>query len=725
MPKAIQADRQLELTTPLGADVLLPRRMTGVERLSRAFEYRLELLSTDPGIDFSAILGERASLRLSLAGGKDERFFHGVMTDFEQMDSSDKRYARYEMTLRPWLWFLTRTSDCRIFQAQTVPEIVAAVFQELGFSDFEDRLTETYSKREYCVQYRETDFDFVSRLLEEEGIYYFFEHEEDLHTMILADDNHGLDSLGSIPYTFDANRGQGQQPERIFGWRLQQQLQPVQYVLNDYDFKAPKKSLLSPSAHERSHAGAEYEIYDYPGRYQVSGDGEHYSRRRIEELQARFERVTGSSNVRILRAGALFDLSQHPRDDQNKTFLVTDIEYQLASNAFEMGSGSDAEETYACRITALDAQQPFRPERLTPRPVVRGPQTAVVTGPSGDEIHTDEHGRVKCQFHWDRYGKRDENSSCWIRVSQAWAGKEWGAMALPRIGQEVIVNFLEGDPDRPIITGRVYNGEQKPPFTLPENKTQSGIKTRSTPDGAADNRNEIRFEDKKGDEQLFIHAEKDRDIEVKNDETHWVGNDRSKTIDGDETSHIKGKRTETVDKDETITVTGSRKKTVLQDETTTITGNQTHTVTGNQTNTIVGNQTHTITGNKTDTITGASTQTATGPISITTAATMMLTAGVSYTLSCPKKTQLDAVDDNIGVLTYSAFATSFSAAGLSMSSTGVSIGVTVTDISSTAYSVGATGVDVSATGIELSKTGVEIETVDAVKMTLAGVVIVN
>ena len=709
MPKAIQADRQLELTTPLGADVLLPRRMTGVERLSRAFEYRLELLSTDPGIDFSAILGERASLRLSLAGGKDERFFHGVMTDFEQMDSSDKRYARYEMTLRPWLWFLTRTSDCRIFQEQTVPEIVAAVFQELGFSDFEDRLTETYSKREYCVQYRETDFDFVSRLLEEEGIYYFFEHEEDLHTMILADDNHGLDSLGSIPYSFDANRGQGQQPERIFGWRLQQQLQPVQYVLNDYDFKAPKKSLLSPSAQERSHAGAEYEIYDYPGRYQVSGDGEHFSRRRIEELQARFERVTGSSNVRILRAGALFDLSQHPRDDQNKTFLVTDIEYQLASNAFEMGSGSVAEETYACRITALDAQQPFRPERLTPRPVVRGPQTAVVTGPSGDEIHTDEHGRVKCQFHWDRYGKRDENSSCWIRVSQAWAGKEWGAMALPRIGQEVIVNFLEGDPDRPIITGRVYNGNQKPPYALPANKTQSGIKTRSTPNGGADNRNEIRFEDKKGAEQLFIHAEKDRDIEVKNDETHWVGKDRSKTIDGDETSHIKGKRTEIVDKDETITVTGNRKKTVLKDETTTITGNQTHTVTGNQTNTIVGNRTHTITGNKTETITGTLTQVVTGGVNLITPAAMTVTAAGGYTLLAPNTTTLDMVDTSYGHISASAFVTGFSTRAFDAASFGVSVTVKALEVNTIGTRLEAKAIDHSTDGVTISKAGAKIK----------------
>jgi len=707
MTRATQADRQLELTTNLGADVLLLRRMTGVERLGQAFEYRLELLSTDPGIDFSAILGERVSARLSLADSEDKRFFNGVVTDFEQMDSIDQRYARYEMTLRPWLWFLTRTSDCRIFQEQTVPEIVAAVFQELGFSDFEERLTGTYSKREYCVQYRETDFDFVSRLLEEEGIYYFFEHEEDLHRMILADDNHGLDSLGSIQYSFDANRGKGQ-PERIFGWRLQQQLQPGKYALNDYDFEAPKKSLLSPSAQERSHAGAEYEIYDYPGRYLVSGDGEHYSRRRIEELQARFERVTASSNARSLRVGALFDLSQHPREDQNKTFLVTDIEYELASNEFEMGSGATAAQTYACRITALDARQPFRPERITPRPVVRGPQTAVVTGPSGDEIHTDEHGRVKCQFHWDRYGKRDENSSCWIRVSQAWAGKEWGAMALPRIGQEVIVDFLEGDPDRPIITGRVYNGEQKPPYTLPANKTQSGIKTRSTPNGGADNRNEIRFEDKKGEEQLFIHAERDRDIEVKNDETHGVGKDRTKTIGGDETSHIKGKRTETVDKDETITVTGNRKKTVVQDETTTITGNQTHTVTGNQTNTIVGNQTHTITGNKTETITGASTQTVTGPITITTPATMTVTTP-TFNVVTANQTELHVADNWYGVTDASAYVASFNARGFDSSIFGVSHTGKAVEINTIGVRFEAKAVDCSNDGVSLKTAGTKIK----------------
>ena len=605
MSKATQVFRDLELMTHLGPDVLLLRRMTGSETLGQGFRYQLELLSTDPGIDFSEVLGEPASVRLSLAEGARgrERFFHGVVSDFVQIDSADLRYARYEMTLRPWLWFLTRTSDCRIFQGRTVPEIVGAVFQELGFSDFEERLSGTYAEREYCVQYRETDFDFVSRLLEEEGIYYFFEHEEHRHTMILADDNHGLDSLGTIPYSADVNLGPGK-AESIFGWRLQQQLQAGRYVLNDYDFEGPKKSLLSLSTHERPHAGADYELYDYPGRYQVSAEGEHYSRRRIEELHAQFERITGSSNARSLRAGVLFELRRHPREDQNKTFLVTDIEYQIASTEFEMGSGSRLDRPFLCRVTALDAQQPFRPERITPRPVIQGPQAAVVTGPPDDEIYTDEHGRVKCQFHWDRYGERDENSSCWIRVSQMWAGKQWGAMAVPRIGQEVIVDFLEGDPDRPIITGRVYNGEQKPPYTLPANKTQTGIKSRSTQYGGVDTFNEFRFEDKKGKEQVFLQAERNQDVRVKNDAFEWIGNQRHLIVAKDQFEQVDGAKHGLVKGDQFQQVEGDRHLQVEGDRFEQVKGNQHLSVDGDRFEQVKGRAHLTVTNDQNQSVGG-------------------------------------------------------------------------------------------------------------------------
>ena len=275
-------------------------------------------------------------------------------------------------------------------------------------------------------------------------------------------------------------------------------------------------------------------MFDYPGGYTKTGDGEQLVRTRLEELQSRWERGRGETNARGVAVGALVKLEKHPRADQNREYLVVSANYDLSYTEYEAMETPGA--TYHCSFTALSSKEPFRPQRTTPVPIVQGPQTAVVVGPKGDEIYTDKYGRVKVQFHWDRYGKSDENSSCWIRVSHPWAGKNWGMVAIPRIGQEVVVDFLEGDPDRPIITGRVYNAEQMPPYDLPANKTQTGIKTRSSKGGSGANFNEIRFEDKKGSEQLYIHAEKNQDIVVENDETHSVGHDRKKTIDHDETT---------------------------------------------------------------------------------------------------------------------------------------------------------------------------------------------
>lgn len=597
MSAATQQYRQCELISPLGKDVLLFHRMTGYERLGRLFEYHVEVLSADHDVNFADILGQGVAIRLSLPLSDSERFFHGHVSDFAQVDSSSLRYSSYTLTLRPWLWFLTRTYDCRIFQHQNVTDIVQAVFSELGFTDVESRLTKSYREREYCVQYRESDFDFVSRLLEEEGIYYYFMHEEDKHVLVLADDTNTLDALGKIPY-FPKGNVDLREKECIFDWQQRQHLQPVRYVSTDFDFKIPKKSLLSPSAQNRSHARAEYEVFDYPGEFKEPDDGEHYSRVRIEELQTHHDITEGQTNVRELNTGLLFDLADYPRGDQNKTYAVIRTEHDVRSNEYETAP-EDTEIVYRCRFSAIDVQQPFRPERTTPRPVVRGPQTAIVVGPAGDEIYTDEYGRVKCQFHWDRYGGQDENSSCWIRVAHPWAGKNWGAVAIPRIGQEVIVDFLEGDPDQPIITGRVYNGDQMPPYDLPANKTQTGIKSRSSLGGGSSNFNEIRFEDKKGDEQLFIHAEKNQDIEVENDETHWVGNDRTKTIDNDETSHIKHDRTETVDNNETITIGANRSEKVGVNETVAIGKDRNETVGANESIQVAANRSRSVGKNET------------------------------------------------------------------------------------------------------------------------------
>ncbi len=498
-----QQTRLVRVDSPLGAEVLQLQRMEGREELGRPFAYELELISENPDLPLDGLLGKPASLALELHDGS-RRHFHGIVAACSQ-GSGNGQFASYQVTLRPWLWLLTRTSDCRIFQNQKVPDIIKQVFRDLGFSDFEDALSRSYREWEYCVQY-----------------------------------------------------------------------------LNDYDFQRPGARLEVRSNIARSHAAADYPLYDYPGEYVQSQDGEQYARTRIEALQARYERVRLRGRARGLGSGHLFKLSGYPREDQNREYLVVGADYRVVQELYETGGGGVGAQ-FESELDCIDAGQAYRPLPTTPLPIVRGPQTAVVVGPKGEEIWTDQYGRVKVHFHWDRHDQSNENSSCWIRVSQAWAGKNWGSVQIPRIGQEVIVSFLEGDPDRPIITGRVYNAEQTVPYELPANATQSGTKSRSSKGGTPANFNEIRMEDKKGAEQLFIHAEKNQDIEVENDESHWVGHDRTKTIDYDETVHVKHDRTETVDNNETITIGVDRTEKVGNNEKISIGANRTEDVGSNET----------------------------------------------------------------------------------------------------------------------------------------------
>ncbi|UCZ85431.1 type VI secretion system tip protein VgrG [Pseudomonas sp. L5B5] len=595
-----QNTRLVHVDSPLGEDVLLLQGMEGSEELGRLFHYELDLTSEDRAIRFDQLLGKPMSLGLELpSGGK--RYFHGIACSCRQL-TGHGQFAGYRVSLRPWLWLLTRTSDCRIFQNKTVPDIIKQVLRDLGFSDFEDSLSASYREWEYCVQYRETSFDFVSRLMEQEGIYYYFRHEKDRHVLVLADayGAHGTaPDYASVP--FYPPDQQMRERDHFYDWQLAREVQSGSLALNDYDFLRPRASLEVRSSVPRNHSNGDHPLYDYPGEYLQSSDGEHYARTRIEAIHSQFERVQLRGRARGLGAGHLFKLTGYDRADQNREYLVVVARYQIRQEAYESGQ-ADLAEPFLSELDCMDASQAFRPLPLTPMPIVRGPQTAVVVGPDGEEIWTDQYGRVKVHFHWDRHDQSNENSSCWIRVSQAWAGKNWGAIQLPRIGQEVIVSFLEGDPDRPIITGRVYNAEQAVPYKLPANATQSGVKSRSSKEGSSANFNEIRMEDKKGAEQLFIHAEKNQDIEVENDETHWVGHDRSKTIDNDETVRVKHDRSERVDNHESISIGVNRTEEVGNNEKITIGVNRTERVGSNETITIGANRTEKVGANEDITI---------------------------------------------------------------------------------------------------------------------------
>ena len=571
MPRS-QANRTIAVGTPLGDDVLLLRTMTGHEQLGRMFQYELDLASEDPNIDVNKVLGDNMTVRLEMASG-ETRYFNGFVSRFSYA-GAPAGLARYRATLVPWLWFLTRHANCRIFQEMTVPDIIKEVFRAHGFSDLDDQLSGSYRTWEYCVQYRETDFNFVSRLMEQEGIYYYFTHENGKHMLVLADS-----ASAHQPYSgyeqikFHAPGASAMDTEEhVSDWSVDFNVQTGTYTLNDFDFKDPKKALLAKGNVKKDHSAAESEIFDYPGEYVEYSDGEGYAKARIEELHSGFEVARGWANARGVACGYTFELQRHPREDQNRQYLITSAYYQLESDAFGSASGGGGGDTYSCSFTAINAEQSFRPARNTAKPSIRGPQTAVVVGKEGEEIWTDQFGRVKVKFHWDRYSEANEKSSCWIRVAQIWAGKKWGAMYIPRIGHEVIVEFIEGDPDHPIVTGRVYNGETMPPYKLPTNATKSTIKSNSSKGGQGFN--EIRFEDKKGEEQIFIHAEKNKDTRVKNDRFEFVGNNRHMIVKTDQMEKVEANKHGSVGGDRFAAVGGDDHFKVEGDQMIQIVGSQ-------------------------------------------------------------------------------------------------------------------------------------------------------
>ncbi len=568
--------------------------------LSTLEEMQLTLLSETPDLEPEKLLGQPLDLAVLTADGT-ERHFCGLVTRFGLGRHQGRLYG-YTATVRPWLWFLTRTADCRIFQDQTVPEIVEAVFKDhAAIANYKLKLVRSYRKRVYTVQYRETDFNFVARLMEDEGIYWYVQHSEGQHTLMVVDAPSAHAPMpGTATLPFFDNEGQAPpDTELVSQWDWNRSVKPGKTVLTSYDFERPSTTLTVNQTLQRSYDLSDEELFDYQGDYVQKGDGQQQVADRLEEQQCRFEQASGLCNAHALATGTLFELARHPHGGQNGQYLCTRAQVTARDQSGEAGSAAG---DLQCSFDAQPASAPFRPARNTPKPFVQGPQTAVVVGPAGEEIFTDKYGRVKVQFHWDRYGKKNEKSSCWVRVSSPWAGKSFGFVQVPRIGQEVVVDFLEGDPDQPLITGRVYNAEQMPPWELPANATQSGVLSRSSKGGAYGNANALRFEDKKGAEQVWLHAEKNQDIEVENDETHWVGHDRTKTVDHDETVHVKHNRTETVDNNEKITVGVNRDESVGSNETISIGVNRSETVGSNETINIGANRSITVGGSETATV---------------------------------------------------------------------------------------------------------------------------
>lgn len=511
-----QAQRVAILKTPLGEDTLALVRFDAQEGLGQLFEFRIDALSTDIDVDFDGAIGRNCSVTYKTFG--IERHFNGVLIEARWMGPQSSQYG-YRLLLRPWFWLLSRTSDCRIFEKKSVLEIIKTVFSDRGFNDFRDATTSSYQSIEYCVQYRETDIDFVCRLMEQYGIYYFFEHTEDKHTLVMADSKSShkrIPELGTL--SFIALAGADRHPrQHVSEWSSDRRFRTGKIELKDYDYQKPNANLLSDSKGSSQYTHGDMELYDYPGKYTEQGDGDTFARIRLEAEQALDHRRFGFGDAASLFPGGLTELQNQIKSSENIEYLVVGASHHIAVESYRSVGGGGGEQIYQGSYEFFPSDKPYRMPLATPKPFVHGPQTAKVVGKSGEEIDVDEQGRILVQFYWDR----KKMQSCRVRIAQVWSGKQWGGIYIPRIDMEVVVVFVEGDPDRPLVTGTVYNGNNKVPYSLPDNKTIAGWKTDSSKGHGG--YNEIVFEDKKNSEDIRVHAQKDLDLTVLNKETRTVG----------------------------------------------------------------------------------------------------------------------------------------------------------------------------------------------------------
>ncbi len=585
MPRAIDTNTSLSLTASSLAS-LYPASIFGDESLNHLGQCVLNGLNDGTPLTLSTAIATHVTA--TLHNDALLRPLDALVAEICQLPA-DATAERYQLVLRPWLWWLTLASNNRVFQNLSTSDIVTTIFKAHAFTDFKLSLSGSYTPREYCIQYGETDFAFVSRLLEEEGIFWFFTHEDGKHTLVLADSNDAFPPIPNgpkVPYL-----GQRLGERELHGIRSGQlSLQAVAgaYRTTDYAFTTPSTSLYDQA---EAVAGPR-SVYEHPGGYSAKARGDALSKQRVDGLRSQEKRFVGESDCRWLVPGHWFTLTGHDDASLNIDWVVTSVTHEANH------------EQYRNRFEAIPKATPFRPMRSTPKPRMHT-QTALVVGKSGEEIWTDEYGRIKLQFPWDRDGKNDEASSCWVRVVLPWSGKGFGMQFVPRIGQEVIVTFIDGDPDRPLVTGCVYNGDNALPYALPANQTQSGIKTNSSKGGGGFN--ELRFEDKKDAEEVFLQAQKDFKTNVLNDTTVTVGHDETLTVqnartrtvkEGDETVTLeKGKRSVTIQTgSDTLDVKDSRTVKVGADQTHSTGGNYEHKVTGNYNLTVDGNLTIKVTG---------------------------------------------------------------------------------------------------------------------------------
>jgi type VI secretion system secreted protein VgrG len=625
-----QTGRAIRVETPLGPDMLLLESFEGEDEIAGGFCYTLSMLGKDPSLSPAKMMRMPVKVKMTLSDG-GTRVINGMISKFRTKELAEGLTV-YEAEIRPWWWFYSLTEDFRIFQNQSIPDIVKAVLKggPLSF-----KCIKPHPPHEYRVQYGESHLDFVQRLMEEEGIFWFAEHTDDQCTLVVADDNSAIKPVVKLRMSTVAH---DTEDEFVLGsFFTEQNVRVGQYTATDYNFETPSTTLLSHVSGKDAS-----EVFEFPGGFETKDDGTRLSRLRHEEILAEQVEAEGVGRCRAVRVGARVEISKHSNASANGTYLVTSV--KEVANLGDFRSAGDPGFSYHTTFTATPVDTPYRPERSTPQPRAVGYETAVVVGPAGEEIFTDKYGRVKVQFFWDRQGKKDDKSSCWMRVSTAWAGKGWGAIHTPRIGQEVLVAFLNGDPEDPIIIGRLWNAEQMPPYSLPSNKTQSGIKSRSTLQGSPDNFNEIRFEDKKGSEEVYIHAEKDKKIVVENNNTENIGNDEKIVVGSNQTISVGKDQSLTVGAEQSISVGKNRTDSIGGGETLSIGKDQTITIGGAQSETVAKDVTVAISGSRKATIEKDVSDEIAGNLALTVSKDAAVTVSKNYGVTVDKKVTIKAGD---------------------------------------------------------------------------------
>lgn len=613
-----QNERLFYFKTPLGPDKLIITSLDGTEAISELFHLDLELVSEDPAVDIKNLIGKPVSIGIRLADGSTFRYFHGIVSRARAITSAGRLF-KYSAEVVPEVWRLTKTQDCRVFQNVSVPDIINEVLSRFGITDKQIKVSGQHLSWVYCVQYRETAWDFLNRLMETEGIFYFFKHEEAKTTLIVADaaaEHQPCPGQGRFKLDQAFGRGYNRDEDVVFKWELSQSFRSGKYTHRDFNYEDPTTDLTHEEPARESIGGnSSYEVYDFPGEYEDRGDASNYGKLRQEEEEVEQESISGLGNGRVFMPGFKFDLSNHELRSQNRSYVITSVNHHATEGSLlPDAAGSDS--SYSNSFTCIPYSVPYRPRRKTPKHVMRGVQTATVVGTSGQELYTEEMGRIKVQFHWDRIGEKNENSSLWCRVMQPWAGNDYGCNFMPRIGDEVVVDFVEGDPDRPIIIGSVYNPVRANPWTMPDRMNWSGIKTKSTQGGDADDASELRFDDTAGSELVLLRSQKDMEITVENDLNEEIGKDIHRTVRGKTYLNVTSDVHTTVDANTITKVGGNTDLTVSGNVTESVSGNFSQSVSGNFDQSVSGNQSISVTGNYSLSVTGKAAISATGGVAL-------------------------------------------------------------------------------------------------------------